>query len=421
MIDSRCCKEYVVFGKPSLFNGQYNLPHPELELSSESTATALEPLQPYYSSTEKLKSVGLDSRGIRKITRNVIGIMHGEIRETLTIELMNRFRLPDREEALRHIHFPKDAFQLQRAQARIKFEELFFVQLRLLKSKIHRHQLQRGFIFSRVGELVNTFYKDILPFPLTEAQKKVIREIRADLGSGKQMNRLLQGDVGSGKTLVALMTMLIALDNGFQACIMAPTEILSVQHYNNFIRMLGSLGVEVALLTGSVKTSRRKKILQQLESGDIRIVIGTHALIEDTVRFQNLGLAVIDEQHRFGVMQRASMWTKSNNPPHILVMTATPIPRTLAMTLYGDLDISVIDELPPGRKPVATVHYFDSQRLKVIGFLREQIQEGRQVYIVFPLINESETLELKYLMDGFDSVLRDFPYPDYAVSMVHGH
>lgn len=413
-------QEYIVFGKPALFNGIYNIPHPELELVAEAREASPEPLQPFYSSTEKLKSMGLDSRGLRKVIRTLVGMMKGEMSETLTTGLLDRFKLPGREEALHNIHFPPNPFQLQRAQARIKFEELFYVQLRLLKNKYYRHHKQSGFVFSKVGDLVNTFYNEFLPFELTGAQKKVIREIRADMGSGKQMNRLLQGDVGSGKTLVALMTMLIALDNGFQACLMAPTEILTIQHYNNFRKMLNGLGVEVALLTGSTKSGERKKILQKLQSGEIRIVIGTHALIEDKVRFDKLGLAVIDEQHRFGVMQRASMWTKSDNPPHILVMTATPIPRTLAMTLYGDLDISVIDELPPGRKPVRTVHYFDSQRLKVIGFIRKNIQEGRQVYIVFPLINESETLDLKFLMDGYESVCRDFPYPDYAVSIVHG-
>ncbi|MHC1708460.1 MAG: ATP-dependent DNA helicase RecG [Bacteroidales bacterium] len=413
-------QEYVVFGKPSLFNGLYNIPHPELDLVSETSEITPEPLQPFYSTTEKLKSMGLDSRGIRKIIRNLLVFIPGELQETLTPALVERFKLPSREEALRNIHFPHDPFQLQRAQARIKFEELFYVQLRLLKSKYIRHQKHSGFVFTRIGDLVNTFYRDFLPFQLTEAQKRVIREIRVDMGSGNQMNRLLQGDVGSGKTLVALMTMLIALDNGYQACIMAPTEILATQHYNNFKKLLHGLGIEVVLLTGSIKSGERKKLLPRLESGEIKIAIGTHALIEETVKFHNLGLAVIDEQHRFGVMQRASMWTKSNKPPHILVMTATPIPRTLAMTVYGDLDISVIDELPPGRKPVKTVHYFDSQRLKVIGFIKKQIQEGRQVYIVYPLINESETLDLKYLNDGFESVLRDFPYPDYAVSMVHG-
>ncbi|MCX6271211.1 MAG: ATP-dependent DNA helicase RecG [Bacteroidetes bacterium] len=413
-------QEYVIFAKPAYFNGQFNIPHPEMELVAELKDYVPEPLQPFYSSTEKLKSLGLDSRGIRKVMRNLIAGIEGEVRENLTKDLVCRLKLPGREEALKNIHFPEDPVQLKRAQARIKFEELFYIQLRLLKNKFYRHHNQAGFAFTRVGEYVNRFYNEYLPFTLTNAQKKVIREIRADLGSGMQMNRLLQGDVGSGKTLVALMTMLIALDNGFQACLMAPTEILANQHFQNIHKMVTGLGVEVGLLTGSTKASARKKMMARLTSGELKIIIGTHALIEDKVQFNRLGLTVIDEQHRFGVMQRARMWSKSEMAPHILVMTATPIPRTLAMTLYGDLDISVIDELPPGRKPVQTMHFSDSQRLKVIAFIRKNIHAGRQVYIVFPLINESETLDLKYLMDGYDAVLRDFPYPDYAVSMVHG-
>ncbi len=413
-------QEYVVFGKPAWFNGQYNMPHPEMDLYTPARETSADPLQPFYSTTEKLKSAGLDSRGIRKVMKTLVDSILGDIPENLPVSLTGLFSLPGRETALKHIHFPPDPDSLKRAQARLRFEELFFIQLRLLRNRFYRQQHIKGFVFSRIGDHVNRFYREHLPFDLTEAQKRVTREIRADLGSGKQMNRLLQGDVGSGKTMVALMTMLIALDNGYQASLMAPTEILANQHYATITRLLERLEVNIALLTGSTKPAERKKILEALRQGKIQILIGTHALIEESVRFASLGIAVIDEQHRFGVMQRAQMWEKSPNPPHILVMTATPIPRTLAMTLYGDLDLSVIDELPPGRKPVMTYHFEESQRLRVIGFIRQKIREGRQVYIVFPLINESESLDLNYLKDGFESVSRDFPYPDYAVGMVHG-
>ncbi len=413
-------QEYIVFGKPAYFNGNYNIPHPEMEPASEHRETLMEPFQPFYNTTEKLKNAGLDSRGLRKIIRNLVMAMKGEVKENLPSELMKVLHLTGREEALFQVHFPADPGKLKQAQNRIKFEELFFIQLRLIKSKLYRHQHQPGFQFPKVGDNLNRFYRDYIPFQLTEAQKRVIKEVRADLGSGKQMNRLLQGDVGSGKTMVALMTMLIAIDNGFQTCLMAPTEILAAQHFTTISKLLGDMNISVSLLTGSTKKAERKIMAEKLQSGELNILIGTHALIEEVVQFKNLGLAIIDEQHRFGVMQRASIWRKGSTPPHVLVMTATPIPRTLAMTLYGDLDVSVIDELPPGRKPVKTVHYYDNQRLKVIGFIRNVIKEGRQVYMVFPLINESESLDLKYLLDGYEAVLRDFPYPDYAVSMVHG-
>jgi ATP-dependent DNA helicase RecG len=413
-------EEYVVFGKPSLFNNKYNFPHPEIEAVSDQKIDLGEQLQPYYPSTEKLKAKGLDSKGISKIMRNLLVQVKGFNPETLSIPILERLRFITREEALFTVHFPSDQEKLDKARLRLKFEELFFIQLNLLRLKLLRTEKIKGHTFSVVGSFLNNFYKNKLPFELTNAQKKVIREIRADIGSGKQMNRLLQGDVGSGKTLVALMSMLIALDNGFQACLMAPTEILANQHFKTISRLVEGLGIQVDLLTGSTKTQARKQLHNLLQSGDLHILMGTHALIEDDVQFNNLGLVVIDEQHRFGVEQRAKLWRKNNIPPHVLVMTATPIPRTLAMTLYGDLDVSVIDELPPGRKPVKTIHYYDSDRLKVFGFLKQQIKAGRQVYFVYPLINESEKLDLKFLMDGFEGITREFPLPDYAVSMVHG-
>lgn len=413
--------DYIIFGKPSFFNGRLNITHPEIEqVAGIENEDKKSTLYPVYTSTEKLKSKGLDSKGISKIISKVIDDVKGKIPENISSDILKKLNLISREEALIHIHFPNDKYQLKRVQGRLKFEELFFIQLRLVKTKYFRNKKIRGLVFNMVGKHFNDFYYNVLPFPLTDAQKRVIKEIRKDLGSGKQMNRLMQGDVGSGKTIVALMCMLIALDNGFQACIMAPTEILATQHYNTLHRFLSQLNINVALLTGSTKKAERKKILESLINGEIQFLLGTHALIEDVVKFQNLGLAVIDEQHRFGVAQRAKIWEKSELPPHILVMTATPIPRTLAMTLYGDLDVSVVDELPPGRKPVKTLHFHDSNRLKVFGFMREQIKQGRQIYVVYPLIHESETLDLKHLMEGYDAIVRDFPLPEYAVSMVHG-
>lgn len=414
-------EEYVVFGKPVLFNGFYNIPHPELEkLIDYQKEEEKEALYPFYYSTEKLKAIGLNSRGIAKIMKNLISLSKGLIYETLNDEIIEKFRFLSLEATLLNIHFPLSNELLKKSIYRIKFEELLFLQLSLIQSKKARIDKSVGIQFSKVGDIFNNFFRTKLPFSLTEAQKKVIREIRADLGSGKQMNRLLQGDVGSGKTLVALMSSMIAIDNGYQACIMVPTEILAYQHFNVIKKLIDDLPVDVQILTGSTKLSVRKKILSDLESGVLKILIGTHALIEDNVVFNNLGLVIIDEQHRFGVEQRARLWQKNHITPHILVMTATPIPRTLAMTLYGDLDVSIIDELPPGRKPVKTYHFYDSSRLKVFNFIKTQIKEGRQVYVVYPIINESETLDLKDLMDGYNSISREFPLPLYAISIVHG-
>ncbi len=413
-------QEYVIFGKPSLFNGKWNIPHPELEIPSVQPLPLNETIRPIYSSTEKLKSKGLDFRGIGKLIRNLL--LHEKFRvpENLTPEVLDGLRLLNRQEAFLNIHYPQSPALLQKAQSRLKFEELFFIQLRLLKQRYGRISRHSGHRFSRVGEYVNRFYHEHLTFELTGAQKRVIREIRADIGSGNQMNRLLQGDVGSGKTLVALMTMLIALDNGYQSCLMAPTEILANQHYKTLSQMLTKLDVRVGLLTGSTKKAQRQELQEEMLKGSLHILVGTHALIEDNVQFNNLGFVVIDEQHRFGVAQRAALWEKNEVTPHILVMTATPIPRTLAMTLYGDLDISVIDEMPPGRKPIVTKHVYEPERLKVYGFVRKKIKEGGQVYIVFPLIQESETLDLKNLIDGFHSLEKEFPPPRYTLSMLHG-
>ena len=412
--------EWIVFGKPTLFNGRYNFSHPETETVAEYTAQPADPLHPIYNSTEKMKLSGLNTRAISKITRTLVTQLKGVIPETLSAEIISEYKFMGRENALVNIHFPADTETLEKARARLKFDELFFIQLRLLRYKLNRNQKIRGNIFGQIGERINTFYKEHLPFELTNAQKKVIREIRFDLGSGKQMNRLLQGDVGSGKTLVALMCMLIALDNGFQACLMAPTEILANQHYATIRRFLDGMDVTVDLLTGSTKKARRKEIHPMLQSGDLHIIIGTHALIEDTVQFSNLGLVVVDEQHRFGVAQRAKLWNKSEIPPHVLVMTATPIPRTLAMTVYGDLDVSVIDELPPGRKAIKTYHFYESGREKVYNFMRQQVAAGRQIYVVYPLIEESEVLDLKNLQDGYEHLKEVFPAPKYKLSMVHG-
>jgi len=413
-------QEYIIFGKPTYFNGKLNITHPEVELPTDDNAPIVSTLQAFYSSTEKLKSRGLDSKGISKLIKPLLIALEGKFPETLSAEIIQNLKLIPREEAIINIHFPVNHEKLHKAQLRLKFEELFFVQLKLLKLKLIRSSKFNGYKFATVGSYFNDFFHHHLPFSLTNAQKKVIKEIRNDIGSEKQMNRLLQGDVGSGKTIVALMCMLIALDNNYQSCLMAPTEILAQQHFESIKKLLGNMSVTVELLTGSTKKAYRKKLHEQLEEGSLHILVGTHALLEDKVQFKNLGFVVIDEQHRFGVAQRASLWTKNERPPHVLVMTATPIPRTLAMTLYGDLDISIIDELPPGRKAIKTIHSYDSDRLRVFGFMKKQIKEGRQIYVVYPLINESETLDLKFLMDGYDGIVREFPLPDYAVSIVHG-
>lgn len=413
-------QEYVIFGKPVVFNGRWSISHPDLEIPTTRELPLTEVIRPVYNSTEKLKSRGLDFKGIGRLVKAILLNEKFKMAESLTPGIIQRLRLINREEAFINIHFPQSAELLKKAQTRLKFEELFFIQLRLAKQRYGRLMKHEGHRFLKVGDYVNQFYHHHLTFELTGAQKRVIREIRADLGSGNQMNRLLQGDVGSGKTLVALMTMLIALDNQFQSCLMAPTEILARQHFNTITKMLTGLNVVVKLLTGSTKAAERREIQEGLQSGSVHLLIGTHALIEENVRFGHLGLVVIDEQHRFGVAQRAKLWEKNVVTPHILVMTATPIPRTLAMTLYGDLDTSVIDELPPGRIPIVTRHVYEPERAKVFRFIREKIEEGRQVYIVYPLIQESETLDLKNLTDGYQAVIKEFPPPKFAVSMVHG-
>ena len=412
--------EYVVFGKPTLFNNKYNIVHPEIDIFYEQTLSTETAFQPVYNSTEKLKTKGLDSKGISKLIKTILSNCKGNVPEILTDELVNNLKLLSREQAFYQIHYPSDMNLLGKAQFRFKFEELFFIQIRLLKYKLIRAEKSTGQVFSKVGESFNSFYNNCLPFELTNAQKKFIKEIRKDTGSGKQMNRLLQGDVGSGKTIVALMNMLIALDNGFQTCLMSPTEILANQHFVTLKKLLNNLDISIELLTGSTRIAKRRLIHQQLMDGELKILVGTHALIEDKVQFKNLGLVVIDEQHRFGVAQRAKLWKKNTIPPHILVMTATPIPRTLAMTIYGDLDFSVIDELPPGRKAIKTIHKYDSARLQVFAFMKQEIKQGRQIYVVYPLINESEKLDLKFLMDGYESIVREFPLPEYAISIVHG-
>lgn len=412
--------EYVLFGKPNEFNGSINIIHPELELASEAKLSLPSSMQPVYSTTEKLKLKGLDSKGLLKLQKNIRMSFPTSFPETLPQPIVNAYKMMSRTEAISSIHMPETLADMQRAEFRIKFEELFYLQLRLLKSKLLRMEKYKGLIFKSVGEKFNSFYHDHLPFPLTNAQKRVIKEIRTDCGSGHQMNRLLQGDVGSGKTLVALMCMLIAIDNGYQACLMAPTEILANQHAETLSKFLEKMDVKVALLTGSTKVAARREIHKRLLAGEIDILIGTHALIEDPVQFKDLGFVVIDEQHRFGVEQRSRLWKKNEVVPHVLVMTATPIPRTLAMTLYGDLDVSVIDEMPPGRKPIKTIHRFESHRLQLWSFLKSEIELGRQVYIVYPLIEESEKMDLNNLMHGFESICRDFPMPKYHVSIVHG-
>ncbi len=413
-------QEYIVFGRPGKFGNKFNIAHPEIEPVTPEAIHQQSVMQPVYNSGEKLKSKGLDSKGISKLLRTLLPVVEKHIQETLPDYVRRELRLMDLKRALLNVHFPEDNHSLARARARLKFDELFYIQLNMLRLKHQRTSEARGHIFKNVADYFNNFYHKNLSFELTGAQKKVVKEIRKDTLSGKQMNRLLQGDVGSGKTIVAVMTMLIAMDNGFQACLMAPTEVLANQHFESISNMLDGLDVNVRLLTGSTKKTVRKEIAEKLQDGSLHILIGTHALIEDTVIFKNLGMVVIDEQHRFGVAQRARLWKKNTVPPHVLVMTATPIPRTLAMTLYGDLDISVIDELPPGRKPIKTTHQFDASRLKVFGFMRDQIKQGRQIYVVYPLIQESEKLDLKDLHDGYESIVRAFPLPDYAVSIVHG-
>jgi len=414
--------EYVAFGKVNNFKGKISLPHPEMEIVTEAGIKKAASFAPVYPSTEKLNLKGLDAKGRRKVMQVLFEkIQSTDIPENLPKYLIERFNFPSRFEAITHIHFPQTAKQLERAQKRLKFEELFFLQLRLLQIRGHRKTTIKGIPFPAIGDKFLTFFHEKLPFELTNAQKRVIKEIRHDMGAGGQLNRLLQGDVGSGKTIVGLMCMLIALDNGYQSCLMAPTEILAQQHYTGISEYVEGMGIKVGFLSGSIKGKKREALLVALKNGDIDILIGTHALIEDWVVFKKLGLAITDEQHRFGVKHRAKLWGKSKpSPPHILVMTATPIPRTLAMTLYGDLDVSVIDELPPGRKEIRTIHRNEGHRLRVIGFMKEEIAKGRQVYIVFPLIQESEKLDLQNLETGYELLLRDFPMPEFQISVVHG-
>ncbi|QTD37764.1 ATP-dependent DNA helicase RecG [Polaribacter batillariae] len=411
---------YVVYGKLNHYNGNFSIPHPEMELVTEYKKKLQAKMQPVYPSTEKLTNSGVSNKLMRNYIQNLLQQVYDGIQESLSIEIINDFKLMSKRDALLNVHFPKSQENLAKAQNRLKFEELFFIQLQLLRKKLINKTKNKGFVFENVGEVFNRFYKEKLPFELTNAQKRVVKEIRNDVSTGAHMNRLLQGDVGSGKTIVALLTMLLAIDNGFQATIMAPTEILANQHFTAVSELLIGMNIKVDILTGSVKTKKRREIHASLEDGSLHILVGTHALLEDKVKFKNLGIAIIDEQHRFGVAQRAKLWTKNILPPHILVMTATPIPRTLAMSVYGDLDISVIDELPPGRKEVKTVHRFDSNRLSVFKFMKDEIAKGRQVYIVYPLIEESEAMDYKDLMDGYESVSREFPSPKYQISIVHG-
>ena len=408
--------EYIVFGKPSAYNGRFRFAHPDIDDASKLQISEMG-MQPFYGLTENMKKRGYTSRSIERITRNLVSILP-PLPETLPDFIINRLHLVSRDAALRMIHYPHSHQEMQKAQVRLKFEELFYVQLNILRYASDQRRKYRGYIFNRIGDIFNGFYAHHLPFELTGAQKRVMHEIRADMCSGRQMNRLLQGDVGSGKTLVALMTMLIALDNGYQACLMAPTEILAEQHLQTIRDFLQGMDIRVELLTGIVKGKKRKEILDGLATGDIQILIGTHAVIEDPVAFHRLGVAVIDEQHRFGVAQRAKLWAKSENPPHVLVMTATPIPRTLAMTIYGDLDVSVIDELPPGRKPIQTLHKFDNQLTSLYQSIRRQINLGRQVYIVFPLIKENEKIDLKNLEEGYETLKQAFP--EFRLSKIHG-
>jgi ATP-dependent DNA helicase RecG len=411
---------YVVFGRISKYGSTFSMPHPEMELLSEHQQGVKIAMQPIYPSTEKLMAKGITNRVVGKMMQQLFIESKGQFPESLSNSILEELRLISKSEALFNIHFPKNQDLLAKAQFRLKFEELFYVQLQLISKKLLRKQKIKGMPFEAVGEKFTGFFENHLPFQLTKAQKRVIKEIRNDLGSNAQMNRLLQGDVGSGKTIVALMCMLLAIDNGFQACLMAPTEILASQHYTGLKELLGNMDVKMALLTGSTKKSERTLLHNQLENGNLNILVGTHAVLEDKVQFKNLGLAIVDEQHRFGVAQRSKLWHKNEIPPHVLVMTATPIPRTLAMSLYGDLDVSVIDELPPGRKAIKTVHRFDSNRLKVFRFIKDEITKGRQIYVVYPLIQESEALDYKDLMDGYESIVRDFPQPEYQISIVHG-
>ncbi len=411
---------YVIFGKINAFNGSFSMPHPEMELLEEHKQNLRSAMQPVYPSTEKLGNRGITNRVTSKLMQQLFVEANQFFVETLPDYIIEELKLLPKNAALFNVHFPQNADLLAKAQFRLKFEELFFIQLQLITKNLVRKHKILGHKFETVGEYFNNFYKNYLPFDLTNAQKRVIKEIRNDMGNPAQMNRLLQGDVGSGKTIVGLMSMLLALDNGFQACLMAPTEILANQHFLGLSELAKPLNINIKILTGSTKTSDRKIIHEELENGSLHILIGTHALLEDKVKFRNLGLAIIDEQHRFGVEQRSKLWKKNAIPPHVLVMTATPIPRTLAMSLYGDLDISVIDELPPGRKPIQTVHRFDSNRLKVWKFIRDEIEKGRQIYIVYPLIEGSEKMDYKDLMDGYESISRDFPLPKYSVSIVHG-
>lgn len=412
--------DYVLFGKPSTFNGKLNIAHPEIEVPKVEVGIINTAIHGVYCSTETLKDSFLSTKAFSRIVATLLQTVANQIEESLPEYLVKRLKLLPLRDALINVHFPQNSHLLQLAIQRLKFEELFYIQINLLKQKVLRERGFNGLLCKIVGDKFNTFYHDYLPFPLTNAQKRVIKEMRADMGSGRQMNRLLQGDVGSGKTLVALMMSLIASDNGYQVSLMAPTEILATQHYESIRSMLKDMPVEVALLTGSTKKRERKHLHEQLVAGKINLLIGTHALIEDVVQFRNLGLVIIDEQHRFGVMQRAKLWTKNHQPPHIIVMSATPIPRTLAMTMYGDLDVSVIDELPPGRKPITTIHFTDSHRRRLFGFMKEEIAKGRQIYVVYPLIKESEKMDYKDLEDGYESITRAFPFPDYVTVVLHG-
>jgi ATP-dependent DNA helicase RecG len=411
---------YVVYGKLNHYNGNFSIAHPELEPVAEYKKKLQTKMQPVYPSTEKLTNSGVSNKLMRNYIQSLLQQFYDDIEENLSYEIISDFQLMSKKDALLNAHFPKSQENLAKAEYRLKFEELFFIQLQLLRKKLINKTKIKGFVFENVGAIFNEFYADKLPFSLTKAQKRVLKEIRKDVASGAHMNRLLQGDVGSGKTIVAILAMLLALDNGFQATIMAPTEILANQHFTAVSELVSGMNIKVDILTGSVRVKKRREIHAALEDGTLHILIGTHALIEDKVKFKNLGIAVIDEQHRFGVKQRAKLWAKNTLPPHILVMTATPIPRTLAMSVYGDLDISVIDELPPGRKEVKTVHRFDSNRLSVFKFMKDEIAKGRQVYLVYPLIEESEAMDYKDLMDGFESVSREFPLPKYQISILHG-
>lgn len=414
-------KEFIIFGKPTVFNGRWSMTHPEmLDPNVQNRSQIPLRFQPLYNTSDVAKRKTLDSKAVAKLVANLLPLVHDVIPETLPDEMLQKLGLMSLRDALCQIHYPEDSQQLSRASLRLKFEELFFTQMKMLLQKQINTERTKGFVFDKVGDYFNTFYKKYLPFPLTNAQKRVIKEIRADVGSGHQMNRLLQGDVGSGKTITALFVMLLAKDNGYQSCLMAPTEILALQHYEKISKYVEPLGLRVEFLAGSTKTAKRKQIFAGLLQGDVDILIGTHALIEDNVQFSNLGLAIIDEQHRFGVEQRAKLWRKNKIPPHILVMTATPIPRTLAMTMYGDLNISVIDELPQGRKPIITKHLYEKDRLKLYGFMKKQIEAGRQVFIVYPLIEESEKMDMLDLMAGYESIERAFPPPQYGIGVVHG-